>query len=63
MSQAEVIALSDSDLKSQWKEIKTALRMGLGQYLDYHQGNILFADFINVSNEMDKRNLLKFDDD
>lgn len=61
MNQAEVIALSDKDLKKSWEAIKTAYRVGLPQILDNLQGLILFADFVNVSSEMDKRNLPKFE--
>lgn len=57
MSRAEVEALSDDDLKKQWEQIKVAYRSSLPQHLSDHQSLVLFADFINVSSEMDKRGI------
>lgn len=56
MSKSEVEALSDEDLKKEWEQIKVAYQHGLQKHLSYHQGNILFANFVNVSSEMNKRN-------
>lgn len=55
MSKAEVENLSDEDLKKEWEQIKLAYQNNLQKHLSYHQGNILFANFVNVSSEMDKR--------
>jgi hypothetical protein len=59
MSQAEVQSLSDEDLKKEWEQIKIAYQMGLQKHLSYQQGNILFANFVNVSTELDKRKIVK----
>lgn len=57
MSKQEVENLSDEDLKKEWEIIKQAYQLKLPANLSYHQNNILFANFVNVSQEMDKRKL------
>lgn len=59
MSKAEIEALSDDDLIKEWEQIKIAYQNKLPLHLSYHQNNILFANFVNVSTEMDKRKLTK----
>lgn len=59
MSKAEVEALSDEDLIKAWNEIKAAFQANLPPHLSKQQGLIFFADFVNVSGEMSKRNLDK----
>ena len=55
MSKDEVQKLSDEDLKSSWNQIVIAYNSSLPQCLSNHQSLILFADFVNVGDEMSKR--------
>lgn len=60
MSKAEVENLSDENLKAEWSMIKQAYQMGLPKHLSNHQSLILFANFVNVSNEMAKRKIKSY---
>lgn len=57
MSKKEVENLSDSDLINNWEQIKAMFKAGVQQNLTPKQGLILFADFVNISSEMHKRQI------
>jgi hypothetical protein len=57
MSRAEVEALSDEQLLDAWEQVRVAYQSSLPQYLSYHQSLVLFADFVNISTELKKRQL------
>jgi len=59
MSKEEVQNLSNEDLLSEWVVIKAAFSSPLPQHLSNHQSLILFANFVNVSDEITKRGLDK----
>lgn len=56
-SQVEIALLSDDEVKGEWEAICQAYRLRLQQYLNQHNGLMLFANFVNFASEMDKRKL------
>ena len=57
MTKQQVEGLTNEDLQSQWVQIVQAFRLRMQLNLSHEQFNILFADFVNVGTEMDKRGI------